>query len=309
MKIYHSLENLQITNPVLTIGTFDGVHQGHQIIISRINELAQKIKGESVILTFHPHPRAVIHPDDHSLRLIHTMDEKIELLEKFGVQHLIIIPFSLAFSQMSADFYVKDFLYKNIQPKIIVIGYDHRFGKNREGGLHTFSLLKKDLNFEIEEISRQTVDDVLVSSTKIRKALLEGHINEANQWLGHFFTMTGTVVKGASLGKSLGFPTANIALHDHMKIFPKEGIYAVKVRLENTTYKAMLYIGKRPTFNGKEQTIEVNIFDFSKNIYNQEISIQYIAHIRDDIRFTTADALIHQLKKDKEAAEKILENY
>jgi len=306
MKIFRSLEALNIPNAVLTIGTFDGVHQGHQKIIARINELAQQHHGESVILTFHPHPRLIINPNDTSLKLLNTLDEKIELLEKYGVNNLIITPFSKEFSEMSAEAYVKDFLYKAIKPKAIVIGYDHRFGKDRTGGLHTFNELKTELNFDLEEISQQTIDDVTISSTKVRNALLESNIAVANQLLGHAYTLSGKVVKGASLGRILGFPTANIDVQDTHKLIPNEGIYAVKAQHNNIWYKAMLYIGNRPTFNGKNQTIEVNIFDFAENIYDQNITIEFVASIRGDIKFATADALVHQLKKDKEAAEKVL---
>ncbi len=306
MKIFRSLEDLAIPNAVLTIGTFDGVHAGHQKIISRVNELAKKINGESVILTFHPHPRMVINPEEHALKLLNTLEEKIVLLEKYGVNNLIITPFSQSFSQMTAEDYVKNFLWKNIQPKIIVIGYDHRFGNNREGGLHTFLKMKSELHFEVEEISRQDLEDMAISSTKIRNALLEGKVKLANQLLGHEFTLKGKVVKGASLGRILGFPTANIAIDDENKLIPREGIYAVKTKHNNTWYNAMLYIGTRPTFNGKSQTIEVNIFNFSENIYDKEIEVLFVSEIRADIKFATADALVHQLKKDKEAAEKIL---
>jgi riboflavin kinase/FMN adenylyltransferase len=306
MKIFRSLEGLAIPNAVLTIGTFDGVHAGHQKIISRVNELAKEINGESVILTFHPHPRMIINPEEHALKLLNTLEEKIALLEKYGVNNLIITPFSQSFSQMTAEDYVKNFLWKNIQPKIIVIGYDHRFGNNREGGLHTFLKMKSELHFEVEEISRQDLEDMAISSTKIRNALFEGKVKLANQLLGHEFTLKGKVVKGASLGRILGFPTANIVVDDENKLIPREGIYAVKTKHNNTWYNAMLYIGTRPTFNGKSQTIEVNIFNFSENIYDKEIEVLFVSEIRSDIKFATADALVHQLKKDKEAAEKIL---
>ena len=308
MKIFRSIEGLAIPNAVLTIGTFDGVHMGHQKIITRINELAKKVDGESVILTFHPHPRLVINSEDTSLKLLNTLDEKIALLEKYKVDNLIIMPFSQAFSQMTAEDYVRDFLWKNIQPKVIVIGYDHRFGNNREGGLHTFLELKDELKFDLEEISRQDLEDMAISSTKVRNALTEGKVRLANQLLGHAFTLKGKVVKGASLGRHLGFPTANIDVNDNNKLRPREGIYAVKTKHNDVWHKAMMYIGNRPTFNGKNQTIEVNIFDFSENIYDQEIEVEFVSEIREDIKFNTADALIHQLKKDKESAERLL-NY
>jgi riboflavin kinase/FMN adenylyltransferase len=307
MKVFRDFGNLpEIKNAVLTIGTFDGVHSGHQQIIARINELAHETKGESVILTFHPHPRLVINPADTSLKLLNTLDEKIALLGNYGVDNLIITPFSVQFSEMSADSYVNDFLCSKIHPQIIVIGYDHRFGKDREGGIHTFKKLSDELGFRVEEISQQTVDDITVSSTKIRNALHEGKAQLANQLLGHPYSLSGPVVKGEALGRHLGFPTANIEINDANKLIPKEGIYAAKTIYDGKVYNSMLYIGSRPTFRGKNQTIEVNIFDFSEDIYGKTLTVELVAAIRDDIKFDTADALMHQLRKDKEAAEKIL---
>jgi riboflavin kinase/FMN adenylyltransferase len=307
MKVFHHINALpEIPNAVLTIGTFDGVHCGHQQIIATINRIAHETNGQSVILTFHPHPRLVINPDDTSLKLLNTLEEKIISLEKYGVNNLIVTPFSQQFSEMSAHDYVKDFLWKHIKPKVIVIGYDHRFGKDRKGGIHTFNELSSELNFKVEEISQQTVDDIAVSSTKVRNALAEGKAELANHLLGHPYSLTGKVVKGESLGKHLGFPTANIDVADANKLIPKAGIYATKTIFENITYNSMLYIGNRPTFKGKNQTIEVNIFDFAQDIYDKEITVALVAEIRDDIKFHTADALINQLRKDKEAAEKLL---
>jgi len=307
MRVFRDFDSLpHIKNAVLTIGTFDGVHSGHQQIITRINKLAKETKGESVILTFHPHPRMVINPSDTSLKLLNTLEEKIALLESYGVDNLIITPFSVEFSEMSAESYVKDFLFNKIHPEVIVIGYDHRFGKDREGGIHTFKKLSNQLGFRVEEISQQMVDDIAVSSTKIRNALHEAKVQLANQLLGHPYSLSGTVVKGEALGRHLGFPTANIEIDDTHKLIPKEGIYAAKTIYNKVVYNSMLYIGNRPTFRGKTQTIEVNIFDFSEDIYGKTLTIEFVAAIRDDIRFDTADALKHQLMKDKEAAEKIL---
>jgi riboflavin kinase / FMN adenylyltransferase len=307
MKVYYDINALpEIKNAVLTIGTFDGVHCGHQQIISRINEAARSINGESVILTFHPHPRLIINHQDTSLKLLNTLDEKIALLQRYGVNHLIVTPFSVQFSEMHARDYIEQFLWRKIKPKIIVIGYDHRFGKNREGGIHTFIELSRELNFTVEEISQQTVDDITVSSTKIRNALAEGKAQLANQLLGHHYSLTGMVVRGESLGKHLGFPTANIDIQDVNKLIPQEGIYASKTRIDDNIYNSMLYIGNRPTFKGKNQTIEVNIFDFNENIYDKIITVEVVAEIRNDIKFDTADALMNQLRKDKEAAQRIL---
>lgn len=308
MKIYRSLEHITIPNAVLTIGTFDGVHKGHQTIIKRINDLAADIRGESVILTFHPHPRLIIQPDDKSLKLLNTLEEKIELLENYGVNNLIITPFSKDFSLMTAEAYVKDFLWKNIRPKKIIIGYDHRFGNNREGGIDTFKQFQEALGFEVEEIEKQLLDDIAVSSTKVRQALQIGNISVANQLLGHYYSIEGTVVHGEKMGRKLGFPTANIEVKDENKLVPQEGIYAVKAHVNDKEYKAMLYIGKKPTFRGISQTIEVNIFDFEEDIYGKVLKVTFVDAIRSDIKFDTVDALMHQMKKDKERSLAILNN-
>jgi riboflavin kinase/FMN adenylyltransferase len=251
----------------------------------------------------------VINPADTSLKLLNTLDEKIALLELYGVNNLIVVPFSRQFSEMEPENYVRDFLFAKIRPRIIVIGYDHRFGKDRSGGIHTFRQLSNELGFTVEEIPQQSIDDIAVSSTKIRHALAEGKAELANQLLGHPYTLQGIVIKGEQLGKYLGFPTANVQIDHPDKLIPKEGIYAARVYVKDKKYNAMLYIGRRPTFRGKVQTIEVNIFDFNENIYGENIRVELVANIRDDIKFDTADALRHQLKKDKTAAEKILSSY
>lgn len=293
-------------NGVLTIGTFDGVHQGHQEIINHIKSTADEIGGESIILTFHPHPRLVINPNDTSLKLITTLEEKIDLLAHYGVDNLIVAPFSKAFSQISAEAYVKDFLWKNIHPKVVVIGYDHRFGNNREGGIELLQQMAPDLGFEVQEIEKQTVDNIDVSSTKVRNALLQGDIAKANTLLGHLFSVQGTVVKGAQRGRLLGYPTANIDLGNANKLVPKTGVYTVRVHHNGTILGGMMSIGFNPTFNGQEQTIEVYIFDFDQDIYGQQIKVEFLAYLRPEAKFENVEALIEQMHQDGIESKKIL---
>ena len=308
MKIYRELDNLpEFNNAVLTIGSFDGVHLGHQKIINKINDLAKSIDGESVLITFHPHPRLVVSSDSHNLRLLNTLDEKAELLEMYDVDVLIVVPFSLDFASQSPDEYILDFLIANFQPAIITIGYDHKFGKNRSGNITYLKKFKEEHNFDIVEISKQEVSDIAVSSTKVRNALAEGKVKKAAKFLGHPFCIKGQVVKGLQIGSKIGFPTANIEVADKHKLIPPEGIYSVIVQHNNQSFQGMLYIGNRPTIdNDLCKTIEVNIFDFDENIYDEVLKIDFIEYLRGDIKFDGLDDLKVQLQKDKEAALKSL---
>ncbi len=307
MRIFHGVDHLpQFRNGALTIGTFDGVHTGHQEIIRRINKAAADMLGESIILTFHPHPRMVLHQDDDNLRLINTLEEKTALLEKYGTDNLIITPFSATFSNMTAEQYVEDFLWKKIRPRKVIIGYDHHFGKNRSGNISLLTEMGKKLGFEVEEIEAQTIENISVSSTKIRKALMAGDVETANILLGHFYSISGKVVSGENIGTSLGFPTANIQVRDQHKLIPANGVYAVRVGLDEQIFKGMMNIGLRPTFNGAHQTIEVHLFDFSKDVYGMEIVIEPVAFIRQEMKFDSSNDLITQLQKDKTASGKIL---
>jgi riboflavin kinase/FMN adenylyltransferase len=307
MKVYHSIDEFsRIPFAVVTIGTFDGVHAGHQKIISRLAELARKNHGESVVLTFFPHPRMVLQPDDSTLKMITTMDEKIELLRRFGVDHLIIQPFNKEFSRISATEFVRDILVNKIGTRILVIGYDHHFGRNREGSYKNLEELAPVYDFSLEEITEQDVNDVAVSSTKIRNALLQGDIQTANALLGHDFTLAGQVVHGEQVGESLGFPTANINIAEHYKLIPADGIYAVKVSIDNRLHEGMLYIGKRPAFNGSTLSVEVNIFDFNENIYEKKIIVFFKAFIRGDQHFENIGLLKQKMAEDKIKATKIL---
>ena len=301
MNIYNSIDDFTpVKNAVVTIGTFDGVHAGHRKIIAKLRELAAEIAGETVILTFFPHPRMILNPEDQSLKLITTINEKARLLDDLGIDHLIVTPFSRDFSNMSALEYIHDILVSKIGIKKIVIGYDHRFGKDRKGGLIDLQKLSKVYDFEVIEIPEQDINDVAVSSTKIRTALLNDNIALANQFLSYPFFITGKVIRGDQIGRQLGYPTANILIEESYKLIPADGIFAVTVEVGNETFKGMAYIGHRPTINGMTRNIEVNIFDFSHDIYDQTICMNFHHFVRSDIKFTGLDALKIQLAADRE---------
>jgi len=306
MKIYHHIDEFNtVENAVVTIGTFDGVHLGHRKIIERIKELAKASGGKTVILTFFPHPRMILHPEDQDLKMINTMAEKAQLLEQLGVDHLIITPFSRDFSNQTAEEYVRDVLVNKIGTKKIVIGYDHRFGKDRQGGLTELQQLAPVYGFEVVEIPEQDIHDVAVSSTRIRKALLNDEIELANEFLGYPFFITGKVNRGDQIGRTIGYPTANILIEETYKLVPGDGIFAVKVQLSGHEYKGMGYIGQRPTINGMTRNIEVNIFDFDHDIYTLPIRMEFLHFVRGDIKFTSLENLKIQLGKDKEAVTKL----
>jgi riboflavin kinase / FMN adenylyltransferase len=310
MKVYNHLNEFRkVNNAVVTIGTFDGVHFGHRKIISRLTEVARQTGGESVILTFFPHPRMIINPEDASLKMITTMREKAELLEKLGVDHLIITPFTRDFSNLSAETYIRQILVDTIGTKKIIIGYDHHFGKDREGNLQKLQQFAPEYGYEAEEIPEQDIHDVAVSSTQVRKALLNGDVETANDFLGYPFSLFGQVIKGDQLGRTLGFPTANLLIEENYKLIPGDGIYAVNVRIDSDTavsYKGMAYIGNRPTINGMSRNIEVNIFDFNRDIYRQYITIEFLHFIRGDMRFDNMEALKEQISADKQSALSLL---
>ncbi|HVV56145.1 MAG TPA: bifunctional riboflavin kinase/FAD synthetase [Mucilaginibacter sp.] len=308
MNICHNIEEFKpVKNAVVTIGTFDGVHLGHRKIISRITELANEIGGESVILTFFPHPRMILHPEDQDIRMINTMSEKAELLEKLGLDHLIITPFSRDFSNQAAEDYIRNILVERIGTKKIVIGYDHRFGKDRQGSFADLQRLGPVYGFEVIEIPEQDVHDVAVSSTRIRKALLSGDIALANEFLGYPFFITGKVNRGDQIGRTIGYPTANILIEESYKLIPCDGIFAVKVYVNGNAYKGMGYIGHRPTINGLTRNIEVNIFDFNDDIYSQPIRMEFLHYVRGDMKFDSLARLQEQLDRDKLAVTKLLE--
>ncbi len=303
MQIHKGLNHLPVfKNAVLTIGTYDGVHFGHQQIIKRLNDIAQEKEGESILLTFDPHPRLVLNPDDNTLKLISTIDEKEELLETFGLNHLVIATFSTDFASLEAEDYVEKILVNNFHPKKIVIGYDHRFGKGRKGDIHLLRQLADKYQFEVEEIPAQTLDEISVSSTKVRNALLNGHIKEANQFLAHPFTIKGKVVHGDKIGRILGFPTANIEISNPHKLIPASGVYAVKIKINGIFYKGALSIGYRETvFDNSKLTTEVFILDFDGDLYNQNLDIIFVDYLRPQIKYENWDLLKAQIEKDVEA--------
>lgn len=310
MRLFHNLTDLpSFQNAVLTIGSFDGVHGGHQRILEQVNALARQINGESVVITFHPHPRQVIYPQDDSLRLLTTVEEKIFLLEKYGVDNVVIVPFTIAFSQLSADEYIEQFLVEKFHPRYIVIGYDHRFGLNRQGDIHFLRWHGERHGYEVMEIEKQTVDDIAVSSTKIRNALEKSDVQTASLLLGHYYTLNGTVVHGQKIGTSLGFPTANVEITAREKLIPPDGIYAVQVLHNGKRYGGMLYIGTRPTLKKyTNRTIEVNIFDFNETIYGDSITLELVQFIRQDSKFEQLEDLKKQLEQDRQQSKLVLKN-
>ena len=302
MKVFNSISSyVSQKQSIVTIGTFDGVHIGHQEIIEKIIEDAKNSDCESLILTFFPHPRMVL-AHESGVKLLNTINEKIELLQKIGLSDLIIHPFDETFSQLSAEEFVADILVEKLKIKKIILGHDHRFGKNRSASIEDLIIFGKKYNFEVEQISAQKIDQVAISSTKIRTALLEGNITLANQYLGYQYFFSGKVVKGKQLGRTIGFPTANIQIDEEYKLIPKNGVYIVKSTISDKTYFGMMNIGTRPTVDGKNLTIEVYFFDFEKDIYDTSITVSILDRIRDEKKFDSFDDLKKQIEKDKETS-------
>jgi len=293
---------------VVTIGTFDGLHKGHQLILDRLKALAGEMNGETVVFTFYPHPRVITSPNESSLRLLTTKEEKTKLFERYGIDHLIIYPFSKEFASMEYSEFVSKILVEQIGTKCLVIGYDHKFGKDRQGGFDYLKRCGEKYDFRVERMDALAVNEDNISSTKIRAALQDGDIRKANHYFGHEFTLHGTVVGGKQLGRKLGFPTANIEASDKHKIIPGYGVYAVMVEIDDKKHQGMLNIGSRPTFNknADNRSIEVNIFDFSEDIYGKKITLSFIGKIREEQKFSGVDALVEQLRKDRQAAIEIL---
>ena len=338
MIVHTDIKNLPFfKNAVLTIGTFDGVHTGHLQIIHQLKKEAAHIDGESVIITFHPHPRMVIdaasqassHGNYEEIKLLNTLPEKIELLQKQNIDHLVIVPFTVAFSEQSAEEYIKDFLVSKLHPHTIIIGYDHHFGKNRQGNYKLLEYYQSECNFKVKEIPEHVLHNVIISSTRIRHALDEGDTNTANEYLGYTYFFEGTVIEGDKLGRTLGYPTANIFIDDKNKLVPGNGVYAVEVSIREhggskgtarplsghaqeisvkERLAGMMNIGVRPTIGGTKKVIEVNIFDFDRSIYDETIRIYVHYFLREEIKFNSLQALKEQLSADKAHALKILKN-
>ncbi|WP_291728393.1 bifunctional riboflavin kinase/FAD synthetase [Bernardetia sp.] len=309
MKIYRKVSEFpELQHTILTSGTFDGVHLGHQKIIQRLIDLKKQTpNAQTVVLTYHPHPRLVLFPEQKDLKILNTLEEKAMLFEDLGIDHLCIIPFNKRFASTSSENFIKRIIQKKLQTRQFVIGYDHRFGKNREGGFEYLKENEDRFGFKVEEISRQDIDDNAISSTRIRKALFAGDIETANELLGYEFSITGKVVKGKQIGRTIGYPTANLKLDYKHKLIPKQGIYAVRVYYKYEYYGGMLSIGVRPTIGKNlKQTIEVNIFDFDKDIYDKNITLQFVKYLRPEEKYNSLEELKAQLAKDKEMSEEVL---
>ena len=300
MKLFHSIDDFSsFKKNIITIDTFDGVHIGHRKILEKIIHSAQELDCESVVLTFFPHPRMVLQ-EGATVKLLNTINEKITLLEKNGIDNLIIHPFDKEFSRLTAEEFVKEILVDQLKIQKIIIGYDHRFGRNRTADINDLIHFGKEYGFEVEQISAQEIDDIAVSSTKIRTALAEGTISLANEYLGYNYFFTGTVAQGKQLGRTIGFPTANIIIKEDYKLIPKNGVYLVKSFLKDRLIYGMMNIGTRPTVNGVNQTIEVHYLDFNEDLYNQQLTVEVLEFIRDEHKFDSLDALKDQIQKDKE---------
>lgn len=307
MKIYNCIKDfLPVENAIVTIGTFDGVHLGHQAIFNKMREDAKEIKGYTVVITFYPHPRIVLGLDSTDLRFINTQEKKINRIEEAGIDFLIIVPFTKDFASLSSKEFIADFVVEKVNPVKIVTGYDHHFGKDREGGFALLSKMGEKHGFEVEKVEAQIVNDFKVSSTRIRKLLEAGKVKVANTFLGYEYSITGKVIKGQSIGRDMGFPTANIEVSDEYKLIAAVGVYACRVEYMGKLYKGMSNIGFRPTIDHGDLTIEVNIFDFDQQIYSEEITISFVDRMRDEFKFKNIKALQKQLEKDREHALKIL---
>lgn len=307
MRLFQHINDItNLTNTIVTIGTFDGVHLGHQQIIKRLVELKKKQGGETLLFTFAPHPRKVLFPEQTDLKLITTTEEKCDLLKQFGIDNVLVYPFTKEFSMMNADRYISEIIVKGLRTKTLVIGYDHKFGSNREGSIETLKKYSEQYHFDVEEISAHEINQLNVSSTRIRKAIEEGDVKTANECLGYTFFVTGKVVKGKQLGRQIGYPTANIQVGDADKLIPKIGVYAVNVEHEGKRYKGMLNVGVNPTTDTDNKIkVEVNIFDFDREIYGDTIKVEFLKRIRDEEKFANLEELKQALANDKIACSSI----
>jgi riboflavin kinase / FMN adenylyltransferase len=305
VRVFQDFEELkQIPNPVLTIGTFDGVHIGHQRIIEQLNQEADKIGGESVLFTFYPHPRMVLFPDSHGLKLIQTQSEKVDKLRRMGLKNVIVVPFTKEFSRLTAIEFVRDLLVNLINVKKLVIGYDHQFGKNREGTLEFLKEVSEVYGFEVIEIPAQEIDEVNVSSTKIRNALMAGDVATANSFLGESFELNGVVVHGDSIGHQLGYPTANLEVESELKLIPSDGVYIVEVELgEGEIYNGIMNIGVRPTISSEPvRKVEIHLLDYNGDLYGKYLSVKVLDFIRGELKFEDLESLKTQIREDETIA-------
>ncbi len=302
LKIFHSINDFSSTKKtILTLGTFDGVHIGHKKILKKLTQNTENQKYESLVLTFFPHPRMVL--QEHSdIKLLNTIDEKIDLLEKIGIENLVIHPFDEAFSRLTAEEFVSNILVDRFHIQKIVIGHDHRFGRNRTANIDDLIAYGKEYGFEVEQISVQEINDISVSSTKIRNALLEGDMALANDYLGYNYFLTGSIIQGKQLGRTIGFPTANLKIEENYKLIPQNGVYIVKSIIDGQSVFGMMNIGFNPTVDGQKQSIEIHYFDFNADLYNQKISVSILQRIRSEQKFESVDLLKEQLEKDKKTA-------
>jgi riboflavin kinase/FMN adenylyltransferase len=311
MNIYTDINQLPaFKNAVITIGSFDGVHNGHRQIIHQLISAAKKVEGTPVVITFYPHPKKIVGNHQYSIQLLNTLEEKAQLLEACGINHLVVVPFTKEFSEMTATEYISEFLVRSFNPHTIIIGYDHRFGKNRTGDYQLLLKYASEYNYQVIEIPEHILQDITISSSKVRQSIIEGNIPKANSLLGYPYYFSGIVEQGNQLGRTIGFPTANVAVDTANKLIPGEGVYAVRVSFadRDTIHNGMMNIGMRPTIGGNKQVIEVNIFDFDEMIYNKEIKVILIKKIRNEMKFEGLEQLQNQLKADKEKVIMLLAN-
>ena len=309
MKIYQDIKKFGKVNfAVVTVGTFDGLHLGHQKIIQRMNTLAKENNGETILVTFDPHPRLIVHDNSKDLKFINTKKRKFDLLEKLGIDHIIIVPFTKEFAKTSSENFIREYLVEILEVKKLIVGYDHHFGNNREGNYDQLYLLGQKYGFEVEEIKAQYIDDIAVSSTKIRNALMEGNVRKANEMLGYEYSITGIVVEGNKIGRSIGFPTANIKIEDKYKLIAASGVYACKVEYDGKLFHGMGNIGFRPTVGINGLVTEVHIFDFDIEIYGEDITIFFVDRIRDEVKFRNLEELKKQLIIDRVTVSELLKS-